>query len=151
MAAIEVKIIYNGLVVEDIREGMQIARYFEPTNSYVDSPVYTDGYPNADQVGDKETYGKSIYATNVEGWGELKGLFPMKSTTTKFAQYERAILAAVAAKEKGEENTGITFEIDGYEDDIYWNQMGANMADRFYTKVGDNEYGQAPASGTDGE
>lgn len=144
MASITVKIIYNGPVVDDVRNGAQIARYFAPQNSYVDTPVFTEGYANSDAVGDKGTYGKSIYATNVEGWGELLGLLPMASTTVKFAQYERARLAAAAAAEAGTENTGITFTIDGYEDEIYWNQMGANMAGYFYTKVGDNEYGPAP-------
>ena len=41
----EVKIIYNGPVVEIDRMGMEIARYFSPDNSYVDSPVYMQGYP----------------------------------------------------------------------------------------------------------
>ena len=145
MSAIEVKIIYNGIVVDDVRSGMEIARYFAPMNSYVDSPVFTEGYPNDDAVGDKEAYGKSIYATNVEGFGKLFGLLPMASTTVKFAQYERAAQAAAVAEAKGETNEGITFEINGYEDEIYWNQMGANMADYFYTKVGDNEYGVAPS------
>lgn len=146
MASITVKIIYTGSVVDDVRDGAQIARYFAPTNSYVDTPVFTDGYANADAVGDKGTYGKSIYATNVEGWGKLVGLLPMASTTVKFAQYERAALAAAEAQAKGEENTGITFEIEGYEDEIYWNQIAANMTDYFYTKVGDKEYGTDPGS-----
>ena len=145
MASIEVKIIYTGPVVDDVRNGMQIARYFEPTNSYVDSPVFTDGYANAAAVGDKKTYGKSIYATNVDGWGKACGLLPMASTTTKFAQYERAAMAAAEAEKAGTENTGITFNIEGYEDEIYWNQIAANMADYFYTKVGSNEYGVKPA------
>lgn len=147
MANIEVKIIYTGALVDEIRQGMQIARYFSPDNSYIDSPVFTDGYANEDAVGDKGTYGKSIYATNVAGNGELPGLIPMASANGKFAQYERAIFAAKAAAEKGEENTGITFEIETYEDEIYWNQIAPNMVEQgFYTKVGDNEYGTDPGS-----
>lgn len=141
--ATQVKIIYNGPVVDIERKGMEIARYFEPQNSYVDSAVYTDGYPVDAEEAEKK-YGKSIYATNVYGWGELPGLLPMANTTVKFAQYERAALAAAEAEKAGEENKGIEFEIEGYEEEIYWNQMGANMAGYFYTKVGDKEYGEAP-------
>ena len=146
MANITVKIIYTGPVVDDVRDGMEIARYFAPNNSYIDSPVYTDGYANEDAVGDKGTYGKSIYATNVPGWGKLEGLLPMASTTVKYAQYERAAMAAAEAAKAGTENTGITFEITDYEDEIYWNQIAANMTEYFYTKVGDKEYGEDPGS-----
>lgn len=139
-----VKIIYTGITADIVRDGASIPRYFAPQNSYVDTPVFTEGYANSSKVGDKETYGKSIYATNVDGWGTLEGLSPMASTTTKFAQYERAYNAAVEAEAAGTENAGISFEITGYEDEIYWNQIAANMADRFYTKVGDKEYGEKP-------
>lgn len=143
MAAINVTIIYAGPIVEEIRKGMSICRFFAPVNSYVDSPVYTDGFANEEGLGDGEAYGKSIYATNVDGFKTLPGLIPMKSNTTKFAQYERAIFAAKEAEEKGAENTGITFEVEGYEEEIYWNQIAANMVDQgFYTKVGDKEYGK---------
>lgn len=141
----EVKIVYTGPVEEAIRRGMEIPRLFVPQNSYVDSPVYTEGY-DASAEGNYaagESYGKSIYATNVDGWGFLPGLLPMASTTVKFAQYERAALAAAQAKLDGGENEGITFEIEGYEEEIYWNQIAPNMVDLgFYTKVGDKEYGE---------
>lgn len=147
----QVKIVYNGPVVDVDRIGTPIYRLFVPNNSYIDTPVYTNGYDNADAVGDGKSYGKSIYATNVDGWGKLPGLLPMASTTTKFAQFERAVLAAFEAKQAGTKNTGITFEVEGYEEDIYWNQMAPNMvADGFYIKVGDKEYGEAPAE-TEGD
>ena len=141
----EIKIIYGGPIVDEIRKGMNIPRIFEPTNSYVDSPVYTEGYdPTAEGAyASAEAYGKSIYATNVDGWNFFPGLIPMNGNTTKFAQFQRAIFAAKDAEEKGAENTGITFEIDGYEEEIYWTQMGRNMVDQgFYTKVGDEEFGK---------
>lgn len=144
--ATNVTIIYTGLVGDEIRKGMEIARYFYPRNSYVDSPVYTEGFENKDQLGDKESYGKSIYATNVEGFGELPGLAPMFSNCTKFAEFERAYLAAKAAEEAGEENTGITFSVDGYQEELYWIQQGRAAADYFYTKVGDEEFGTKPES-----
>lgn len=146
-----VTIIYKGPVVDEIRQGMNIPRLFNPDNSYVDSPVYTEGYPNEKGVGDGKSYGKSIYATNVDGWGKLPGLLPMAHTNVKFAQFERAVLAAVEAAKAGEENKGIKFDVEGYEEEIYWNQIARNMVDQgFYTKVGDKEYGEAPEA-EDGE
>lgn len=145
MANIQVQIIYTGVLVDEIRKGAEIARYFAPNNSYVDTPVFTDGYPNEGGVGDGNAYGKSIYATNVDGWGKLPGILPIASASVKLAQYERAIFAAKEAEEAGKKNEGIVFEIEGYEDEIYWNQIAANMVDQgFYSKVGDKEYGEAP-------
>ena len=136
--ATTVKIIYTGPAVDVVREGASISRIFTPDNSYVDTAVFTDGYANEDAVGDKGTYGKSIYATNVPGWGTLKGLAPMASTTTKFAQFQRAVLAG---------SEGLTFSVDGYQEDIYWNQIAANMwQEGYYIEVGDNKYGIEPAA-----
>lgn len=150
--SVAVKIIYTGPIVDEIRNGAQIARYFFPQNSYIDTPVFTEGYENKDGVGDGESYGKSIYATNVEGWGSANGLLPSASATNKFVQFERAALAAAEAKKAGTENTGIDFEIDGYEEEIYWNQVATNMYQQgFYIKVGDKEYGDEPSSDSEGE
>ena len=151
--ATKVTIIYTGLIVDEIRQGMSIPRYFEPRNSYVDSPVYTEGFENKDGLGDGESYGKSIYATNVDGWKYFPGPLPMYSNTTKFAQFERAIIAAKKAEDAGEENKGIEFEIEGYEEEIYWCQICNSMADQgFYSKVGDEEFGTPPEeSDGDGE
>lgn len=145
MATTQVTIIFKGPVVDIDRTGMPIYRLFVPNNSYVDSSVYTQGYPVDAEAADKK-YGKSIYATNVDGFGTLPGLLPMASTTTKFAQFERAVIAAAVAEANGEENKGIVFDVEGYEEVIYWNQIGANMVDLgFYTKVGDEEHGEAPS------
>ena len=76
-----VKIVYTGLVVDEIRPGMNIPRVFLPTSSYIDTPVFTQGYENKDGVGDGQSYGKSIYATNVDGWGKLFGLLPMATNS----------------------------------------------------------------------
>ena len=140
-----VEIIYTGPVAEVVRPGMSICRLFVPNNSYVDSPVFTEGYPvDADQ--DAKEYGKSIYATNVDGRGILPGLLPMAHTTTRFAQFERAVIAAADAVAKEEENKGITFDIgDDYTEELYWIQMAKNMVELgFYIKVGDQEFGEKP-------
>lgn len=156
--AIQVKIIYTGPIADEMPiggplkdefEGMNIPRLFAPTNSYIDSPVYTEGYEVGAEAADKK-YGKSIYATNVDGWGWLPGLLPMASTTVKFAQYERAAMAAFEAKQKDEKNEGITFEVEGYMEEIYWNQIAPHMVDFFFTQVGDNKYGEEPDTDSEG-
>lgn len=146
-----VKIVYTGLVVDEIRPGMNIPRVFLPTSSYIDTPVFTQGYENKDGVGDGQSYGKSIYATNVDGWGKLFGLLPMASATGKFAQFERAIMKAFKAEKEGTDNEGVTFEVEGYEDELYWNQIAANMVELgFYIEVGDEKYGEAPKASEGG-
>lgn len=146
--ATNVMIKYVGRAAEVDRKGMEIARYFAPMNSYVDSPVYTEGYdPTAEgNYADGEAYGRSIYATNVYGHGELPGLLPMAHTTVKFAQFEIAKLVAFEAEKAGEENKGVEFEIEGYEEELYWKQMCRHMVDEgFYAKVGDEEFGEDSA------
>lgn len=142
-----VEIIYTGPVSEVVRPGMPISRIFLPNNSYVDSPVFTEGYPVDAKEEDKK-YGRSIYATNYDGRGILPGLLPMAHTTTRFAQFERAVIAAADAVAKEEENKGISFDIgDDYKEELYWVQMAKNMVELgFYIKVGDVEYGEKPGN-----
>lgn len=120
--ATTITIKYNGPVVDIVRNGMEIARIFYPESSYIDSDVFENGH--------EDDYGKSIYATNVDGWGNLPGLLPMAHTTVPFAQFERAVAVAAAAKASGGKNEGITFEVEGYKEELYWSQMAANMVDQ---------------------
>lgn len=128
--ATKIKIVYNGPVVDIIRNGMEIARIFTPNASYIDSDVYVNGLEVEGSEATEQIYGKSIYATNVEGWGSLPGLLPMASTTVPFAQFERAVAAAAAAKAAGTENAGVEFKVEGYKEELYWNQMADNMKDQ---------------------
>lgn len=83
--------------VEDaIRPGMNIPPYFTADNSYVDSKAYVDGVP-ASKDPEYAGYGKSVYATNVTGWGALPGLKPLETNTTRFAWFARAVEVAAAA------------------------------------------------------
>jgi len=147
MATVNVKIVYTGRPLELDRAGADIPRIFTPDASYVDLPAMTEGYENEKGVGDGEGYGKSIYATNVDGWGHLPGLLPMAHTSVPMAQFERAAMAAFEAMKKDEENKGIEFEVEGYREELYWNQIAPNMVEQgFYIQVGDKEYGKAPES-----
>ena len=136
----QVTIKYTGPVADVVRVGMPICGVFVPRSSYIDSPVYTEGYKDAEGT---EKYGKSIYATNVWERGTLPGLLPMAHTTTKFAQFELAVLAAAEATAEGTENKGIKFTFeDDYKEELYWNQISKNMAPLgFYITVGENTYG----------
>ena len=137
--ATSVTIIYTGPVVDVVRKGENISAIFEPTGSYIDTPVFTEGFDNSTlQLGDKESYGKSIYATNVWGFEALKGLIPMNSTTAKFAEFERAIFAAKAAADAGTQNTGVTFEISGYEEELYWTQIARGLEGQGFTVTVDS-------------
>lgn len=127
----KVTIIYTGPIVDEIRKGMDIPRLFAPVNSYIDSPVFTEGFDNSTlKLGDKESYGRSIYATNVDDQAFLPGLIPMFSTAAKYAEFELAVRAAKEAEKAGTENEGITFEVEGYEEELYWTQQGRALADQ---------------------
>lgn len=143
MAATTVTIKYVGSLHELIREGKAIARTMQVTGSYVDEPVMVNGYKNDGATGDNKSYGRSVYATNVSGFDTFPGLKPMGSATAKFAYFEKAILAAEEAKKAGTNNEGVSFTVDGYEDELYWEQMCANMVDNgFFSKVGTKTFGK---------
>ena len=71
---------YFGVEVDEARIAAPICRLFAPKSSYVDLPVMQEGHPlNAEmQDGDTKDFGKSVYATNVDGWGRLANLSPTR-------------------------------------------------------------------------
>ena len=149
--ATKVKIVYNGPVVDIVRNGMEIARIFTPKASYIDSDVYVNGLSVEGSEAEEQVYGKSIYATNVDGWGRLPGLLPMAHTTVPFAQFERAVAVAAAAEAAGEENQGVEFEVEGYKEELYWNQMGDNMKDQGFEVTVGEANGEPDGEETDSE
>lgn len=125
---------YVGLPVEDVRQGMNIPAIFEPTGSYIDSNVYVNGHP--------DDYGKSIYATNVKGWGELYGLLPLASTPIKLAYFEMAVMESIKAQAAGEAIPTITVDIEDAQDKLWWLQMAPNfVGSGYYITVGDKAFG----------
>ena len=117
----DIKILFKGPVDDSVREGLGIANCMAHTGSYVDTPVFQEGHG--------EDYGKSVYATNVKGWGRLKGLQPNHSAPVNFAYLDRAVAAAAEAEANGTENTGISITVDDKER-LWWEQMAPSLADQ---------------------
>lgn len=115
-----VTIKYNGVAVDVDRQGLNIAPIFLPTNSYVDTDVFVNGMEGK--------YGKSIYATNVYGLQFMNGITPDATNTARFAMFYRAVKAAADAAAAGTTNNGVTFTVDDYKEELYWNQMADAMA-----------------------
>ncbi len=126
----KVTIKYIGTTFDSVRNGSPVCSVFEPNSSYIDTPAYKYGVMDKD--GEKELYGKSVYATNVGTYGTLedflRGIVPIATAPIRLAKFEQAIETAVAAEKAGEENEGISFEIgDDYKESIYWEQISKGM------------------------
>lgn len=119
-----VTITYSPIADESLRSADSIFAQFQAHNSYVESNVYENGTGN---------YGRSIYATNVCGWGKLLGLFPLASTPIKLAYMEQAIQEALAAEAAGQPVPSITVEIDSQEDLLWWKMITPNLEDQGFT------------------
>lgn len=109
---------------ESKRVADSIFAKYDGHNSYIDSDVYEEGTAN---------YGKSIYATNVSGWGKLWGLLPLASTPIKLAYMEEAIQAAIEAEKAGQEVPSIVVEVESSSDLLWWKQMIPNLEDQGFT------------------
>lgn len=148
MADTTIKIVYTGRPSDEIRVPVkEIAPIFYPDASYVDTDIFTQGFANKDQVGDKKTYDKSIYATNIYGQAFGPGILPIGSAPVPFAYFEKAIAIALKAEEDGTENTGVELTVSENKEVLYFEQMAKNLEEQgFYVKVGDEEFGTAPAA-----
>lgn len=122
--AYTVVIKYNGVEQEVDRVAAPICSLFVPTSSYIDTPAYTEGIP-ADVEDDEKVALKSVYATNVKGWGSIKVPEPYASTSVPFpaplAQFKLAVV--------GEDNQ-VTFDVDDYKEAFYYQELGAALADQ---------------------
>ena len=102
----------------------QIPRIFCPANSYIDLPAYTEGIP-ADADEESRVAGKSVYATNVDGWGSIDVSEPFASTSvpmsSPLAQFKLAVI--------GEDNE-VTFDVDDYKEAFYYKTLGSQMKDQ---------------------
>lgn len=113
---------------ETFQVAMPIASIFQPCGSYVDSAVMVDGGPIRDSK--KNIYGKSIYATNVNGWGEIEVKEPFASTSipmpVALAQFKLAVADAIDGTGDGV----FTFDVEDYKEAVYYATIGEQMADQ---------------------
>lgn len=120
--AYTVTIKYNGVQEPATHIADPICAQFVPNNSYIDSAVYVEGYP-VDAEADSKKYGKSIYATNVAGWGDVVMPEPYATTSipmsSPLAQFKLATV--------GEDNT-VEFDVEDYKEAFYYQQLGLDMA-----------------------
>lgn len=131
MSKYRVTITYAGFVLDPEQIVAPICRIFEPNNSYIDTPVYTQGGPLGE--GAQKVYGKSIYATNVadKGYGDAVLPEPYASTSIPFpvslAQFKLAVV--------GKDNK-VVFEARDYRDAFFYAQVGEQMKSQgFNVKV----------------
>ena len=124
---------YFGVEVDEARIAAPICRLFAPKSSYVDLPVMQEGHPlNAEmQDGDTKDFGKSVYATNVDGWGKLDNPEPYASTSVPFpvplAQFK---VAMVGSYDEDRKCHTVTFSTDDYKEAFYYQQMGEALKEQ---------------------
>lgn len=137
MSKYTVTITYTGITKDAEQIVAPICRVFAPQKSYIDTDVYTQGVPTENKI---TGYGKSVYATNVPGWGELTIPEPYASTSIPFpvpmAQFKVAMV--------GEDNK-VTFEVDSYMEAFYYKQIGVALESQGFTV----EVVSADAAGAD--
>lgn len=132
--AYTVVIKYTGVEKDVANLAAPICGTYVPTNSYVDTPVFQNGYPvdvvvdSMTEVGyDKEKkYGKSIYANNVDDkFGYADAVEPFASTSIPFpvalSQFKLAVV--------GEDNQ-VTFDVEDYKEAFFYKDMGVALKDQ---------------------
>lgn len=116
----------------------QICAVFRPVNSYVDTPAYSEGHPNSVSVGATGEYGKSIYSTNVEGWGEVPVMEPFATTsipmTTALAQFKLAMVGEdLLDDDDNVIGKKVEFQVEDYKEAFYYKTLGFQLADQGFT------------------
>lgn len=133
-----VKITYIGIAQDVERIADEICRIFIPNGSYIDSAVYTQGHG--------DDYGKSVYATNVSGFGSTEVKEPYASTSIPFsvplAQFK---LAVISTTEDAEGHPYIEFVVDDYKEAFYYEEVGAAIAEQGF-KVEVSTITETPAA-----
>lgn len=129
--AYTVTIKYSAPKVEDAQVAMPISPIFTTDSSYVDSAVMVDGGPIRNPEDKK--YGKSIYATNVDGWGDIAVKEPFASASiplpVALAQFKLAAADAV----DGTADDGFTFDVEDYKEAVYYATIGEQLADQGFS------------------
>ena len=131
--AYTIKIEYRGPQVAPDSIVSPICRIFEPNGSYIDSPAYVNGYAE----GGKQKYGKSVYATNVDGWGKIEAMEPYASTSIPFpvplAQFKVAMIGDEIKEGKTVVGHKFEFSVEDYKEAIYYMQLGVALKSQGFT------------------
>lgn len=111
-----------------------ICRIMVPTSSYIDTAVYTQGGP----VGAEDlAYGKSIYATNVNGWGEITLPFPYDADLFPYpvplAQFSVAMVGEEILEDDVVVGHKVEFDVDDYKEAFYYIEVGSQLKDEGFT------------------
>lgn len=119
--------------VEGLAEqfAMPVCGLYNPTSSYIDSAVYEDGHTVASENAStlaKSTYGKSVYATNVEGFGEIAMPEPFATESIPMDGWAQFKLAMVQ-----DEDNKVTFDVEDYKEAFWYKTVGAQLVDRGFT------------------
>ena len=148
-----ITVTYTKPVAPAVNAYDQIMAIFQPTNSYVDTAAYTgatgDTVWSDKVVGDTDITStrdagaastKSIYSTNVPGWGTIEVPEFFKDTHIPFplplAQF---IYDSIA--DAGIDGTGTTpsesvkFVVNSYEEAFFYAQLAKDMKDQGFTFV----------------
>lgn len=116
MATFNVTIVYTPVENADVKPlAYQIMPAFELKGSYVDT----------------ESYDGTVWDTNVWDNGVFpvfQGLDPYGDTTIPMAWLKQAILAYETAVATEGENAGVTFEVAGADEQLYWTVLGQAFA-----------------------
>lgn len=131
-----VEIVYKGKEKDVERLSASICSIMRPNGSYIDTPVFKEGYPVGAEAADKK-YGESVYATNVEGFGAVDAEEPFATTSFPFpvplAQFK---LAVVATEKDDKGNPKVSFDVEDYKEAFYYMEAGKALADQgFEVKV----------------
>lgn len=124
--AYTVKIKYEPPVAPvDDRAGDPICPVIVPESSYVDSDVYVNGH--------EEDYGKSVYATNVEGNGTIERPAPFDATHIPMSSPLAQFNLATVLEEKGTLKDGVEFTVEDYKEAFYYKTLGEQLKDQGFT------------------
>lgn len=132
MYTINVK--YYGIEVADARDVMPISPIFKPTNSYVDSEIYTKGHAAVIDPA-VAAYGKSVFASNVTGWGKLGFKVDPEVCVPFPSGIKNVNITKVGEMKTGEGNKKyyeIEFEVADYKDYLYYLELAQTLKEDGY-------------------
>lgn len=126
--AYTVKIVYKGVEKDIEKLVAPICRCYVPASSYIDTPVYTEGHPVGEETKD---YEKSVYATNVDGFGEIPVMEPYATTSIPLPVALAQFKVAVVADAKDENGFPfVEFDVEDYKEAFYYRSLGQELAEQ---------------------